>query len=213
MSDLSSSWFVSSSLRCWESIFFSRARWIQARAWPTSDRPSLMFWINLEDTSRLSWAVTNTAYCLAVFYNSVFHSSVWKKKQSLPCHMQLPHTDTPFFPTAKQACSHYLTSCSKDPLRGTALSSSVLWSEPLDPKQATSSPMIRQLLTCNLDKIDKAQGLCSNLTETQLVSLSSPVPPGSEADGTKEQTSPVQNKHTYQYSLFSCSMFLLMCIL
>lgn len=31
-SDLSSSWFFSSSLRCWESIFFSRARWIHARA-------------------------------------------------------------------------------------------------------------------------------------------------------------------------------------
>lgn len=46
--DLSSSWFISSSFRCWDSIFFSRARWIQARACPTSDRPSLIVWINLE---------------------------------------------------------------------------------------------------------------------------------------------------------------------
>lgn len=58
--DLSSSWFVSSSFRCWDSIFFSRARWIQARAWPTSDRPSLMVWMNLKEQ------VENKRWCFTV---------------------------------------------------------------------------------------------------------------------------------------------------
>lgn len=103
---------------------------------------------------------------------------------------------------------HYLTSCIKDPRRNREPSSNVLWSEPLDSEQATSSTsVIRQLLTQQfiLPQWNTGPGFCSDL-ESQLMLLSFPVPPGSEADGTKEQTSPVQHKHCHSARFCFCAV-------
>lgn len=43
------------------------------------------------------------------------------------------------------------------------------------------------------------------------MSLPSPELPGNEADGTREQTSPVGNKHTHQYSVISL-LICMMCV-
>lgn len=112
--DLSSSWFTSSSFRCWDSIFFSRARWIQARACPTSDRPSLIVWINLEDHPRNEEDLLQQAF--RIIKACVFHWTFYRH----------------------HVCTRYLISCINDPRGIGALSSKVLASELLDPEKPVS---------------------------------------------------------------------------